>query len=58
MNWESNNIGHQHIILKVKVPLIKAYCFDIDKDWDKGIHLFVLQLGNLYRSLSILAHLN
>ena len=52
MNWESHNIGHQHIILKIKVPLkdfkifdlknmIKSYCFDTQKDWDKGIHLLL-----------------
>ena len=38
--------------------MIRSYCFDTEKDWDEGIHLLLLQLGNLYRSLSVSALLN
>ena len=38
--------------------MIRTYCFDTEKDWDEGIHLSLLQLGNLYRSLSVSALLN
>ena len=64
MNRESNNIDHQpksqgalqrfHQTLKN----IRSYCFESDKYVDEGIHLFFLQLGNLYRNLLVLAHLS
>ena len=38
--------------------MIRSYCFDTEKDWDEGIHLLLLQLGNLYRSLLVSALLN
>ena len=38
--------------------MIRSYCFDTEKDWDEGIHLLLLQLGDLYRSLSVSALLN
>ena len=53
MNWESNNIGNQHIILKISSDLenmIRPFCFDIEKDWDDGIHLllFAVRVGWLF----------
>ena len=38
--------------------MIRSYCFDTDKDWDEGKHLFLLQLGYLYRNLLVSALLN
>ena len=38
--------------------MIRSYCFDKEKDWDEGVHFLLLQLGNLYRNLLVLAHLN
>ena len=35
--------------------MILSYCFDTEKDWNEGIHLLLLQLGNLYRNLLVLA---
>ena len=38
--------------------MIRSYSFDTEKDLDEGIHLLLLQLGNLYRSVSVSAHLS
>ena len=33
------------------INMIRSYCFDTEKGWDEGLHLLLLQLGNLYKSL-------
>ena len=43
---------------KTLTIMIRSYCFDTEKDWDEVIQLLLLQLGNLYRSVSVSAHLS
>ena len=38
--------------------MFRSYGFDSEKDWDGGIHLLLLVLKNLYKSLLVSAHLS